>query len=315
MEEKNVTRISLSTFLLILAIIIMVVMGFFIYKMYNDNQTSQKHINELNSKINNLERSTTENNQSNNTIMEKKDELVSLSVNNDLIQKLYEYILKSDDFDYSFAWQNEMEPASFYKKSKVTYSSLSDIEKTLIVLKNYNNSEIKNVNKSSLKNIIDTTYIHDTVKVYENINDKASTIFNQSDSNWNNYEGCSGILEYENNNYYLSEFEGGGKGTSEVGYAKIQKAEKDENYIYIYDKYIYIDSTNMDVGENDKKVHIYTTSDKMNDLGAETEGIWNSDFVIEQLYQKYENQLKTFKHTFKKVEDGSYYWLSSEIYN
>ena len=57
MEEKNVTRISLSTFLLILAIIIMVVMGFFIYKMYNDNQTSQKHINELNSKINNLERS------------------------------------------------------------------------------------------------------------------------------------------------------------------------------------------------------------------------------------------------------------------
>ena len=315
MEEKKTTTISLSTFFLILAIIAIVVMGFFIYKMYNDNQASQKHINELNSKINNLERSSTQNNQSNNAIIEKKDELVSLSVNNDLVQKLYEYILKSDDFAYAFAWQNGMEPASFYKKSKVTYSSLSDIEKTLIVLKNYNNSEVKSVNKSSLKNVIDTTYIHDTVKVYETINDKASTIFNQSNSNWNNYTGCSGALEYKNNNYYLTEFDGGGKGTSEVGYAKIQKAEKDENYIYIYDKYIYIDSTNMDIGEDDKKVHIYTTSDKMNDLGAETEGIWSSDSAIEQLYQKYENQLKTFKHTFKKIEDGSYYWLSSEIYN
>ena len=71
----------------------------------------------------------------------------------------------------------------------------------------------------------------------------------------------------------------------------------------------------MDIDENDKKIHIYTTSDEINDLSTEAEGIWSSDSVIEQLYQEYENQLNTFKHTFKKVKDGSYYWLSSEIYN
>lgn len=314
MEEKKSIKISLSTFFLLILIIILIV-GFFIYKIYNEKQLSDKTINELNSKISNLENSTTQNNQSNNTTIERKDEIVSLSVNNDLVQKLYGYILKSDDFVYDFAWQNGMEPASFYRKSKVTYSDLSDMEKTLIVLKNYNNNEVKSENKSSLKNIIDTTYIHDTVKIYENINDKAYKIFNQSNSNWNNYKGCSGALEYKNNNYYLTEFDGGGKGTSEVGYAEIQKAEKDENYLYIYDKYIYVDSTNMDIGEKDKKVHIYTTADKMNDIGTETEEIWGSDSTIEQLYQKYENQLKTFRHTFKKAEDGSYYWLSSEIYN
>ena len=37
MEEKKVTKISLSTFFLILAIIAIIVMGIFIYKLNNDN--------------------------------------------------------------------------------------------------------------------------------------------------------------------------------------------------------------------------------------------------------------------------------------
>lgn len=320
MEEKKSIKISLTTFFLLISIIIILIMAFFIYKLYSDKKISEKSIDELNNKISNLENTAQQNIIPQNTLpsnatTEKKDELVTLSIDSDTVQKLYEYILKSDDFDYSFAWSNSMEPTSFYKKNKVTYSSLSDMEKTLTVLKNYNNSEVKSVNKSSLKNVIDTTDIHDTVKVYENINTKASKIFNQSNSNWNNYTGCAGALEYKNNNYYLTEFYGGGKGTSEVGYSKIQKAEKDENYLYIYDKYIYIDSNNMDIGEGDSKVHIYTTADKMNDIGTETEEIWNSSSATERLYQKYENQLKTFKHTFEQTDDGNYYWLSSEIYN
>ena len=36
MEEKKVTKISLSTFFLILAIIAIIVMGIFMYKLYNE---------------------------------------------------------------------------------------------------------------------------------------------------------------------------------------------------------------------------------------------------------------------------------------
>ena len=39
MEEKKTLKISLSTFLLILAIIIIIVMGVFIYKLSNDKTT------------------------------------------------------------------------------------------------------------------------------------------------------------------------------------------------------------------------------------------------------------------------------------
>ena len=54
MEEKNVTKISLSTFFLILSLIIIAVMGYLIFKLYNDKQIQYRDIDSLNSKISNL---------------------------------------------------------------------------------------------------------------------------------------------------------------------------------------------------------------------------------------------------------------------
>ena len=62
MEEKNVTKISLSTFFLILAIIAIIVMGIFIYKLNNDKTAEiqkstelQSQVNSLNSTVNDLQ--------------------------------------------------------------------------------------------------------------------------------------------------------------------------------------------------------------------------------------------------------------------
>lgn len=56
MEEKNVTKISLSTFFLILAIIVIIVMGIFIYKLNNDKTAEIQKSTKLQSQINNLNR-------------------------------------------------------------------------------------------------------------------------------------------------------------------------------------------------------------------------------------------------------------------
>lgn len=307
----NKEKSKFPMFLLIFYIIIIFVMIFFIYILYGNNQTLNNSITELNDKISALENDKTESNSSTDTVEEVN--LETLDTNNILVKTLYKYVLQSDNFDYSFAWSQSVEPASFYKKDKVTYSNLSDIEKTLVVLKNYPHDEIKTAFKSDLKNIINISDIADNVKVYKNISQKANDIFNSNDTNWKDYVGCSGRLTFKDDTYYLSEFEGGGKGTSEFGYAKIQKAEKDENCIYIYDKFIYIDSINYDLSQNDSKIHIYTTSDKLDDIGTESESISNSDDVLENYYNTYESKLKTFKHTFKQTGTGNYYWLSSEI--
>lgn len=54
MEEKKVTKISLSTFFLILAIIAIIIMGLFIYKINNDKNAEIKKSTELQSQVNSL---------------------------------------------------------------------------------------------------------------------------------------------------------------------------------------------------------------------------------------------------------------------
>ena len=54
MEENKVTKISLSTFFLILAIIAIIVMGIFIYKLNNDKTAEIQKSNELQSQVNSL---------------------------------------------------------------------------------------------------------------------------------------------------------------------------------------------------------------------------------------------------------------------
>ena len=54
MEEKNVTKISLLRFFFILAIIIIIVMGIFIYKLYNEKIEANEKSDELQTQVNNL---------------------------------------------------------------------------------------------------------------------------------------------------------------------------------------------------------------------------------------------------------------------
>ena len=54
MEEKRVKKISISTFFLILAIIVIIVMGVFIYKLNNDKLIEIQKATELQSKVNSL---------------------------------------------------------------------------------------------------------------------------------------------------------------------------------------------------------------------------------------------------------------------
>ena len=53
-EEKKVTKISLSTFFLILAIIVIIIMSLFLYKLNNDKTTEIEKSTELQAQVNNL---------------------------------------------------------------------------------------------------------------------------------------------------------------------------------------------------------------------------------------------------------------------
>lgn len=65
MEEKNVTKISLSTFSLILAIIAIVIMGIFLYKLNYEKTTEIQKSAELQAQVNSLK---TQNNNLSDTV-------------------------------------------------------------------------------------------------------------------------------------------------------------------------------------------------------------------------------------------------------
>lgn len=75
MEDKKVTKISLSTFLLIIAIIIIAIMGFFIYKLNSEKAIEVKKSADLQAQVSSLN-STVSNLQSKiNTISETVNSL------------------------------------------------------------------------------------------------------------------------------------------------------------------------------------------------------------------------------------------------
>ena len=57
MEEKKCTKISVSTFLLIITIIALGVMGFFLYKINNEKTKATEQVSELNNQVKTLENS------------------------------------------------------------------------------------------------------------------------------------------------------------------------------------------------------------------------------------------------------------------
>lgn len=74
MEENKGIKISVSTFFLLIAIIVIIIMGFFMYKIYNDKEKATSKIEELNTQTDNLQ-STIEN-------LQGKLDSISSTINN-----------------------------------------------------------------------------------------------------------------------------------------------------------------------------------------------------------------------------------------
>ena len=323
MEEKQGIKISLSTFFLILAILVIIVMAFFMYKIYNKNLLLDKSINELNDKISNT-------NSLNNVVsdnseqVENKDnyKLETLDTKSDLIKKLYNYVSKFSYYDELIAYQSK----------KVTEKDLANSLKLLTVFNNLDKNDATRIDYQYENEYIPKReHIIYSKNIIEN---KASEIFGNEvtieHQNASPYDGHSII--YKNNEYDSFDYEGGGGVPWESSMSILVSAEKDnQGTIYIYDKYIHLveveniksDGTNW-AGSYD----IYTSSDKteklaskvdfeenniydgLEDIGSGSEQ-WNTIYI--QNIEKYlGKKLTTYKHTYKQNSDGTYYWYSTE---
>ncbi len=81
MKEKETLKIGLSTFFLILAIIVIIIMAFFIFKLYNENSIVKNDVTQLNNEIRNLKENTIGNLQSSTHNISNSNDLTNTTMN------------------------------------------------------------------------------------------------------------------------------------------------------------------------------------------------------------------------------------------
>ncbi len=140
MEEKNATKISLSTFFLIIAIIVIIVMGIFIYKLNNDKAAEIQKSTELQSQVNSL----------NKTISDLQEKINNgLKTTNDLQEKI-------DNISNIINTNEKKEDDNTQQNTSVSYIVL-EVEDTEALDLEYKNKKITDKQLiDSLMKIIDS---------------------------------------------------------------------------------------------------------------------------------------------------------------
>lgn len=149
MEEKKITKISLSTFLLLIAIVTIVVMGVFIYKLNNDKAIEIKKSGELQTQVDILNGTVNDLQGKMNKISETIS--TSNSSSNDLVSK----IDSTKDWVYDAEYTKNVNADSYS-----TYYETYYVKDIIVPYININSTYANNSN-SDIKKVFD-----DAIKTY-----------------------------------------------------------------------------------------------------------------------------------------------------
>ena len=120
MGEKKVTKISLSTFFLIIAIIAICVMGFFIYKLNDDKTNATEQVSELSNRVALLESAKNE-----PTIIEKTNTNTEIAKNNaeSIVDNTKNYLYSDIKGIYNYSDENSSYILTLYENGTFKYLS------------------------------------------------------------------------------------------------------------------------------------------------------------------------------------------------
>lgn len=235
-----------------------------------------------------------------------------LDIDSDLVKDLYSIVEV-----YNFG----IEEVNFHRDSKVTIDDLNNNFKLLAI---FNECFIKGLNT----NITESQGWGDIS--LKNAKSVEKEIFgDNANVTYKDLLGYTMEFKFKNNKKYETEInqKTGGMNPNVNDYMEVVAASKDGDTIYIYDKFVR--TTGLSVDPNEPDVGVYATSDKkividekitqddlieivkkydQLDSGGETP----ENYELLGLKDKYDDQILTYKHTFKKSDDGTYYWVSSE---
>jgi len=248
--------------------------------------------------------------------------IAEIEFNDELVQQLYSYIGR-------YLYPNDVELV--YRKEKTTYDSLSNLLKQLIVFSVYKTEGATQAPNHLYANV-DADFEVEEYCLYEYtcpvslFETHLKSIFgsNATVEHETFYPAVSTVCQYlpEEECYFIYSFMGGGD-MGIVNFSQFLNAEQseDKEFIYIYDKYIYIPyeqdqptiSLAYSLGKNTFSTDILNPNSLDNYWPFETIVVGTA--FTQVFKEEILPYIPTFCHTYKRAEDGSYYWLSSEVDN
>ncbi len=344
MEENNEMKVETkksNAMYIIMAILVVALLGCVIYIAYpklfnkdNDNlgdNTENKVDNDNNEEILDFKNYKLD--------LEKYDKVVK-SMDGNYFAQYYPNNISNDESNLYNILVTKNNTYGLYFNKSINIDNISSDEMIELALINYINEN--NLKIGSASCFMDTDESIFTGKPYageKNCNVKPilkTTLDNYIKEKYNTQREFSSdgkvkmisisespigyIYDSSSKSYYVGYFPQSG-GVEQVSRWLIY-ISKDENNIYFYDKAMYCDASGSwgymgcQVSEDsEKKLFEIVEDEYSNDLKelvgeSGLDGV-SYDLDYDYIFNNYE--LPVYKHTFKKANDGKYYWYSTEI--
>ncbi len=290
-ETVKQKKSNLKTIFLVIIGIILVGLsyagGWYVGKefaSYEDKKTEEKDNNS-----NKKEEDTKEEKQEENTVKE-------ISIETTKVKTAYDIIPHIDGL-------TEMKNAYQSKKTDV-----NNLDNELLLAFAFLKTEFTAENTYPMKGLeeeYDPEYIEDCWYSFkpEVIQATAKKLYNKELENQTASIQKEESITYKDGEYTYTYGGNGFIRTTNV--REIVKAYEDEKYLYIEDKYAYI--YNNFENEETKIYGVYKNSDKKNRRTERTK-----DESKEEIIKNHKDKMQSYKHTFAKNVDGTYYWVSTE---
>ena len=286
MEEKK--GVKISTLFLILAIIVIVIMGGFIYKLNNDKTTEIQKSTELQSQLDNLNKTVgdlQEKLDGISNIVSTDDEEKAIDVNSSIVKNAYAKVEGAGETLYEYINKNDL-PNKV--KLVLGYHNLKEES-----LKSYSDEEFQKTGNS---------YYFSTEALKDSIADVLGNEVEFYNEDFSAYRiGLSETLKYnEKQSRYDTNFEFGGD--SDYFKEIVVYASTQGDYLNIYVKPVFF------------KLEFDKYGSDANNYDAYSGYNYSNNEFINKIQEKVSNiddvdnsKLDTYKYTFLKIGDNYYF--------
>ncbi len=297
-EQTNKPKKSkLKTILLIIVGIILIGLSY-VGGWYVGREFAKYEDEKIEEKNNKKEESSKEDSsKEENAETKEENKLKEISIDSTKVKTAYDIIPHIDGL-------NIMENA--YQSEKTTLDKLSNelILGMALYRTEFNGDNTKPI-EGEEEGYDPNSLLGDSWFTFESsvIQNTVKKLYGKEVENGNSEPFSGESIMYENGKYHYSYGGNGFIRTTNV--REIVKAYEDENYLYIEDRYAYI--YNNFENEENEIYEVYKNSNKKDIISEITK-----EETLEDIIKNHKDQMQSYKHTFAKNVDGTYYWVSTE---